>query len=75
MPEIEAIKFYDAARILDARDKLFVLNSFDYPNMEKNSRQKLHSEIRKEAYPDYREETLTTDQLANQFASMVMNGR
>jgi len=76
MDERKVISLYEAARILDARDKLWSLNCSSYPHLKKDEdRKRLYKEISKEAYPDHRKETMTSDQVAQNLARMLSNGR
>lgn len=71
MSEQDVFKLYDCALVLDARDKLFKLNSADYPNMKDHDRKKLHKEIHEVAYPVDSKNGMTTDQVANELASIL----
>lgn len=71
MLESDVIEMHEAAKILDSRDKLFILNSMDYPKMKDSNRKTLHKEIHSVAYPAGESEKMTTDQVANSLASAM----
>lgn len=71
MAEADVLTYYEAATVLDAREKLFVINSLDYQqNMPSEKRKSLVKDLSNVAYPREKEDALTSSELAEQMASL-----
>ena len=55
--------YFQACSILEAQEMLRAMNVADYPYAKKDTRQKLHRQVHKQAFPDAKKRGMTFDDL------------
>lgn len=62
---------YEAAQVLTARERLFLLAASDYPHLKKEPRRTIYKDLHKHAFPIDNKNKQTTSEVANSIARML----
>lgn len=59
LPHGDVVGFYEAITVLEAQMRLVDMNIADYPNMKKEDRRKFYRQMKKIAYPESIQSTVS----------------
>lgn len=70
MPYRDAVRYWKAITVLDARERLVEITVSTYPHSKQNSRNKVHKELEKRAYPRHLKQELDFEEAAKRLGNL-----